>query len=90
MASAVLTQDTPLCPDFVVELRSPHDSLAVLQEKLMEYIENGAHLGWLLDPQAQRVYIYRPGQPVECLEHPAPLSGAQVLPGFVFDVREIW
>jgi Uma2 family endonuclease len=79
----------PLCPDFVVELRSPHDSLAVLQEKMIEYMENGAHLGWLLDPQTQRVYIYRPGQLVECLEHPATLSGAPVLPGFVFNVREI-
>jgi Uma2 family endonuclease len=80
----------PLCPDFVVELRSPHDSLAVLQEKMAEYMDNGAQLGWLIDPLAQRVYIYCPGQAAECLEHPATLSGAPVLPGFVFNIGEIW
>ncbi len=80
----------PLCPDFVVELRSPQDSLSVLQEKMSEYLENGARLGWLIDPLGRRVYLYRPGKPVECLDNPATLSGDPVLPGFVFDVREIW
>ena len=80
----------PLCPDFVVELRSPHDRLAMLQEKMVEYMDNGAPLGWLIDPPARRVFIYRPGQLVECLEDPAILSGAPLLPGFVFNVREIW
>jgi Uma2 family endonuclease len=80
----------PLCPDFVVELRSPTDSLSKLQEKMQEYRENGARLGWLIDPQNQRVQIYRPGQPVEVLEHPTELSGENVLPGFVLNLRRIW
>jgi Uma2 family endonuclease len=80
----------PLCPDFVVELRSATDSLAKLQEKMQEYLDNGARLGWLIDPQNQRVEIYRPGQEIEVLEHPTELSGEDVLPGFVLNLRRIW
>src|SRR6476646_4562679 len=65
----------PLCPDFVVELRSKTDSLATLQAKMREYQENGARLGWLLDPQRQQAEIYRLGQPVETLQNPETLSG---------------
>jgi len=80
----------PLCPDFVVELRSPTDRLAVVQEKMQEYIANGARLGWLIDPLDKRVYVYRPDQSVESLENPATLSGDPVLPGFVLHVHELW
>jgi Uma2 family endonuclease len=80
----------PLCPDFVVELRSPSDRLPVLQEKMQEYIDNGARFGWLIDPLEKRVYIYRPGQPIEQLDDPATVSGDPVLPGFVLPVRELW
>ncbi len=80
----------PLCPDFVVELRSASDSLSKLQEKMQEYLENGARLGWLIDPQNQRVEIYRPGQDLEVLEHPTQLSGEDVLPGFILNLRRIW
>ncbi|HXG68411.1 MAG TPA: Uma2 family endonuclease [Blastocatellia bacterium] len=80
----------PLCPDFVVELRSPDDRLADLQEKMAEFLENGARLGWLFDPKNRRVYVYRPGQPVECLEDPETISGDPVLPGFAFSPSEIW
>ena len=80
----------PICPDFVVELRSPTDSLIGLQEKMNEYIENGAQLGWLLDPKTRRAYVYRPNQPVECIENPSALSGESVLPKFVFEPGEIW
>ena len=80
----------PICPDFVVELRSPTDSLIGLQEKMNEYIENGARLGWLLDPKTRRAYLYRPNQPVECIENPSGLSGESVLPKFVFEPGEIW
>jgi Uma2 family endonuclease len=79
-----------LCPDFVVELRSATDSLAKLQEKMQEYLNNGARLGWLIDPQNQRVEIYRPGQEIQVLEHPAELSGEDVLPGFILNLRRIW
>ena len=78
------------CPDFVVELRSPSDRLSVLQEKMQEYIDNGARLGWLIDPLEQRVYVYRPGQPIEQLDDPAIVSGDPELPGFVLHVRELW
>lgn len=80
----------PLCPDFVVELRSRTDRLADLQEKMQEYLDNGARLGWLLDPIDTRVYVYRPGQSVEMRENPDTLSGDPVLPGFVLPVRELW
>lgn len=80
----------PLYPDFVVELRSPSDSLRVLQDKMREYIENGARLGWLIDPESRRVYVYHPDGPVRELEAPETLSGDPVLSGFVLDLREIW
>jgi Uma2 family endonuclease len=80
----------PLCPDFVVELCSPSDSLRVTQEKMTEYCANGAQLGWLIDPEERRVYVYRPGASVEPLDAPAQLSGDPVLPGFVLDLAPIW
>jgi Uma2 family endonuclease len=80
----------PFCPDFVAELRSPSDRLPVLQEKMQEYIDNGAQLGWLIDPLEKRVYVYRPSQPIEQLDDPATVSGDPVLPGFVLPVRELW
>lgn len=80
----------PLCPDFVIEGRSPSDRLSDLQAKIQEYLDNGARLGWLIDPREKRVYVYRPGRPVEALDDPATLSGESVLPGFVLHVRELW
>jgi Uma2 family endonuclease len=79
-----------LCPDFVVELRSPSDRLADLQEKMQEYLDNGTRLGWLIDPLEKRVYVYRPGQPVVEVDDPAAVSGDPVLPGFLLHVRELW
>lgn len=79
----------PICPDFVVELRSRTDSLKELQEKMQEYIENGAQLGWLIDRKNKRVEIYRPGKHVEILDNPASLSGENVLPGFVLHLQQI-
>ncbi|MDH6106288.1 Uma2 family endonuclease [Anabaenopsis tanganyikae CS-531] len=80
----------PICPDFVLELRSKTDSLEKLQAKMREYIENGAGLGWLIDRKNQRVEIYRRGKNVEVLDHPVSLSGEDVLPGFVLDLTEVW
>jgi len=79
----------PLCPDFVVELLSPTDSLKQTQAKMQEYIANGARLGWLIDPKTRRVEIYRPNQDVELLENPVTLSGEDVLPGFVLDISAV-
>ena len=80
----------PICPDFVLELRSPSDRLRDVQAKMDEYLANGARLGWLLDPEPRRVYVYRPDAPVERLEAPATLAGDPVLPGFVLKPGEIW
>ena len=80
----------PLCPDFVVELRSKNDILKDLREKMEEYIQNGAKLGWLIDPKNKRVEIYRSGEAVEVLENPSHLSGERVLPGFSLSLKRIW
>jgi Uma2 family endonuclease len=80
----------PLCPDFVVEIRSPSDHLSIVQAKMQEYLDNGARLGWLFDPANRVVYVYRPNQPVERLENPATISGDPVLPGFVLALERIW
>jgi len=80
----------PLCPDFVIELCSPSDSLKKTQDKMQEYIDNGTGLGWLIYAEARRVEIYRPGRDVEILENPANLSGEDVLPGFVLDLTRIF
>ena len=80
----------PLCPDFVIELKSPTDRLMELKDKMAEYIENGARLGWLLDPGSCQVFVYRPGKKLRVLNHPATVSGDPELPGFVLDLKEIW
>jgi len=80
----------PVCPDFVVELRSHTDSLSALQDKMQEYIANGAQLGWLIDPIGKKVYVYRPQTEVECLENPASISGGELLEGFTLDLAEVW
>lgn len=80
----------PLCPDFVVELRSKTDNMEPLRAKMKEYTNNGARLGWLIDRKNKKVEIYRPSQDVEVLENPISLSGEDVLPGFVLDLTEVW
>jgi len=80
----------PLCPDFVLELRSESDNMAPLQAKMREYMENGARLGWLIDRKNKKVEIYRQGQEVKVLDNPSTLSGEDVLPGFVLDLTEVW
>ncbi|NHC33653.1 Uma2 family endonuclease [Scytonema millei] len=79
----------PLCPDFVVELLSPSDSLKETQAKMQEYIDNGTRLGWLIIRKTQRVEIYRPNRDVEVVENPTTLSGEDILLGFVLDLRTI-
>jgi Uma2 family endonuclease len=83
----------PLCPDFVVELRSESDSLEQLRSKMREYLANGIRLGWLIDPQTPLVEIYRPSQDVETInfsfDEPPTLSGEDVLPKFVLDLTPI-
>ena len=80
----------PLAPDFVVELRSESDSLLKLKEKMVEYIENGVSLGWLIDATEKKIYVYRPEHEVETLENPAEISGEPLLQGFRLNLKEIW
>ncbi|MDY6901332.1 MAG: Uma2 family endonuclease [Cyanobacteriota bacterium] len=80
----------PICPDFVVELRSASDNMKPLREKMQEYIENGAKLGLLVDRKNRKVEIYRQGFDVEVLDNPASFSGENILPGFVLDLAEVW
>jgi Uma2 family endonuclease len=92
---AVLTSEQkqrflPLCPDFVIELRSPSDNLKALQEKLQEYIENGASLGWLIDTEGRQVLVFQPQKKLFSLEKPEVLSANEVLIGFELDMQKIW
>ncbi|MBD2296112.1 Uma2 family endonuclease [Anabaena sphaerica FACHB-251] len=80
----------PICPEFVIELRSETDNLKTLQEKMEEYINNGTQLGWLIDRKQRKVFIYRPHTAVEELNNPQTLSGEDLLPGFVLDLSQVW
>jgi Uma2 family endonuclease len=83
----------PICPDFIIELRSESDSLAKLRKKMIEYQNNGVSLAWLIDPQTPLVEIYRQGKTTEILDfsvnNPPLLSGEEILPGFVLDLAVI-
>ena len=79
-----------ICPDFVIELRSPSDRLRAVQRKMDEWLDNGIRLGWLIDPDAKRVYVYQPGAEMQQLDNPDSVSGDPVLPGFVLKLGEIW
>ena len=79
-----------ICPDFVIEIRSASDRLSTLQAKMQEYIDNGASLGWLVDPIGRRAYVYRPGAAVDVLDSPQTLSGEPELTGFTLDMGAIW
>lgn len=79
----------PLCPDFVLELRSISDSIRPLQEKMQEYLDNGTRLGWLVDPKEKQVEIYRPEQAAEVLAAPTTLLGEDVLPDLVVNISRI-
>jgi Uma2 family endonuclease len=80
----------PICPDFVVELMSPSDSLKETQDKMKEYRDNGAVLGWLINRKLRQVEIYRPNQEVEILQSPTTVSSEDILPGFVLSLESIW
>ena len=80
----------PLCPDFVIELRSSSDNLKELQAKMEEYVENGARLGWLIDPKTKTVHIYRGNGEVEISDDPDKVSGENVLENFELNLSEIW
>jgi Uma2 family endonuclease len=92
---AVLTRDQkqkflPLCPDFVIELRLPTDNLETVQDKMQEYMDNGAQLGWLIDPSTRRVHVYRPQSQPQILEAPSTVSADPLLAGFELNLQKIW
>lgn len=78
------------CPDFVVELKSASDTLRDLSEKMAQYIQNGATLGWLIDPDQRRVFVYRPQAPAIELNEVAELAADPEMPGFVLNLTSIW
>lgn len=80
----------PICPDFVIELRSASDTLSGLQDKMQEYLDNGVLLGWLIDRKNRTVYIYRPNQAPQMLENPDEISGEPELPGFSLPMAKVW
>ncbi|UBF27295.1 Uma2 family endonuclease [Kovacikia minuta CCNUW1] len=80
----------PICPDFVIELRSESDALEPLQQKMQEYLNNGLRLGWLVNPQNCQVELYRPNQPKQILENPTQIDGEDILPGFIFKLSTLW
>jgi Uma2 family endonuclease len=80
----------PVCPFFLIEVRSPNEVLKKLQEKMDEYMANGCQLGWLIDPSKTQIHVYRPGQPVQILDNPQTLAGDPELPGFVLDLDPVW
>ncbi|MEO1670044.1 MAG: Uma2 family endonuclease, partial [Cyanobacteria bacterium J06631_2] len=84
----------PIVPDFVIELVSPSDlknqRYQDLQAKMQEYLDNGVQLGWLIEPSAKKVEIYRANKQVEISNNPQALSGENVLPGFTLDLAEIF
>ncbi len=79
-----------VCPDFVIELRSATDRLPALRRKLEEYIENGAQLGWLIDPTTRTVEIYRPSAEPEIRAELTAIEGEGPVAGFVLDLAFIW
>jgi Uma2 family endonuclease len=83
-------QFAPLCPDLVAEIRSSSDNLKPLQEKMEEYIANGALLGILLDPKNKIVHLYRPNQSVQTLENPISVSCEPEMPGLVLDMTVLF
>lgn len=79
-----------VCPAFVVEVRSPRDSLAAQRRRMADWMRFGAQLGWLVDVQGRSVWVYRPGEEPERVERPAVVGGESVLEGFAFDFTPVW
>ena len=80
----------PVCPDFVIELRSQTDRIRVLRDKMEEWLANGARLGWLLDADARMIEIYRPGIEAETRSGVTTLAGEGPVDGLVLDLAPVW
>jgi Uma2 family endonuclease len=90
LTDAEQSRYAPICPEFIIELRSPSDSLVGLKEKMEQWIANGVQLGWLIDPETKTVSIYRPGEQPEILIHPTSVQGHGVMAGFELIMQRIW
>jgi len=87
---AAFSRYWPICPDFVIELRSQSDRHSVLREKMGEWLANGAQLAWLIDPEVRTVEIYRPGFEAETIGGVPSVAGLGPVEGFVLDLAPVW
>ena len=83
-------QKFDIVADFIVEVRSPRQTIPQQLEKMVEWIEGGVRLGWLIDPFDRKVWIYRANGEVEELDDPTELSGEDVCSGLVIDMSRVW
>ena len=90
LTDAQQSRFAPLCPDFIIELRSPSDRLPELQTKMLQWIANGAQLAWLIDPLDRSVSVYRPGSEPEVHHDPSSVQGNGVMSGFELVMNRIW
>lgn len=80
----------PLVPEFIVEIKSPGDSIKDLKVQMEDWIESGVRLAWLVDPNAKNVYVYRSKKAVEKLNgFDQVLKAEEIMPGFEFDFRQL-
>jgi Uma2 family endonuclease len=87
---AAFSRYWPICPDFVIELRSQSDRIRALREKMAEWLANGASLGWLIDPESRTVEIYRPSVAPEPCEQPSAVAGEGPVEGFLLNLARVW
>ncbi len=80
----------PVCPEFVVELRSPGDRASQVEARLEFWMSRGVQLGWLIDPQRRLVMIYRSGQEPDTLLRPEFLDGEGPVAGFRLKMQRFW
>ena len=80
----------PICPEFVIEVRSESDRLMELQAKMQMWIANGAEVAWLIDLSRKAVEVYRPGREVEVVEGGSVVEGDGPIAGFVLELGRVW
>ena len=80
----------PLCPDFLIEVRSKSDPRRMVEAKMQTWLDNGAQLAWLIDPIAGNATIYRPGQPPETLDRPEGVRATAPVAGFELRCTRLW
>ena len=90
LSAADQSRYAPVCPDFVIELRSPSDTLNELEAKMEQWLANGAQLAWLIDPSSQTVTVYRPGDAPEVFQQPSSVQGTGLIAGFELVMTRIW